>query len=158
LTQLIQPQQPQQQEVQVRGARGPCGEYGAIGVVELKQDAKQVFEFMRRVEEQPSWNPGVKLSQIVNKVANTTHVKQVWLNDSNDKLAPHYSSAVINKWLDTGALIMCDSAKYLPASKPSEQLTFRRTTGCRQMQLAGHHYQPHPSSVPASCVHPCSHV
>jgi hypothetical protein len=32
---------------------------------------------MRRIEEQPRWNPGVKLSQIVNKVANTTHVKQV---------------------------------------------------------------------------------
>jgi hypothetical protein len=76
--------------VQVRGARGPCGEYGAIGVVELKQDAKQVFEFMRRVEEQPSWNPGVKLSQIVNKVANTTHVKQV---RSVVKVTPHCLSA-----------------------------------------------------------------
>jgi hypothetical protein len=105
----IQLQQPQQQEVQVRGARGPCGEYGAIGVVELKQDAKQVFEFMRRVEEQPMWNPGVKLSQIVNKVANTTHVKQV---RANDKLTPHCSSAaMINKWLDTDVLIFCISAK-----------------------------------------------
>ncbi|WIA11540.1 hypothetical protein OEZ85_011650 [Tetradesmus obliquus] len=86
----------QQQDVQVRGARGPCGEYGAIGVVELKQDAKQVFEFMRRVEEQPSWNPGVKLSQIVNRVANTIHVKQVlnWSflalrGDFNMNLAMH---------------------------------------------------------------------
>jgi hypothetical protein len=32
---------------------------------------------MRRVEEQPQWNPGVKLSQIVHRMANTIHVKQV---------------------------------------------------------------------------------
>lgn len=76
----------------MRGARGPCGEYGAIGVVELKQDAKQVFEFMRRVEEQPSWNPGVKLSQIVNRVANTIHVKQV-----GHQLTAHCSSAELTQ-------------------------------------------------------------
>lgn len=46
-------------------------------MVELQQDAQYVFEFMRRIEEQPKWHEGVKMCEIISKVANTTHVKQV---------------------------------------------------------------------------------
>jgi hypothetical protein len=82
--------------VQVKGVRGPSGEFGALGVVELQQDARYVFEFMRRIEEQPKWHEGVKMCEIISKVANTTHVKQVlqWSflalrGDFNMNLAMH---------------------------------------------------------------------
>eukprot|EP00775_Hariotina_reticulata_P006206 gene6206-6442_t len=63
--------------VHVKGVRGPAGEFGAHGVVEIRQNANRVYDFMKRIEDQPQWNPGVKLSQIIKRVANTTHVKQV---------------------------------------------------------------------------------
>lgn len=65
------------QEVQVKGQRGPAGEFGAVGEVQLNRDARTVYEFMRRIEEQPKWHPGVKICEIVNRVADTIHVKQV---------------------------------------------------------------------------------
>ncbi|KAF8070913.1 hypothetical protein HT031_000994 [Scenedesmus sp. PABB004] len=67
-----------QDVVEVRGARGPAGEYGAVGAVELEQDAQRVYNFMRRVEDQPLWNAGVKVSKIVGRLtANTLQVNQV---------------------------------------------------------------------------------
>jgi ribosome-associated toxin RatA of RatAB toxin-antitoxin module len=62
----------------VRPLRGPCGEYGAHGTVDIEQDASRVYDFMRQIEEQPKWNAGVKMSQVVGRVnQTTTHVKQV---------------------------------------------------------------------------------
>lgn len=63
---------------QVRPIRGPNGEWGAHGVLELDHAAEDVYAFMREVEDQPRWNAGVKLSEVVRRVsAHTTHVKQV---------------------------------------------------------------------------------
>eukprot|EP00879_Flechtneria_rotunda_P017360 GHRR01018186.1.p1 GENE.GHRR01018186.1~~GHRR01018186.1.p1 ORF type:complete len:102 (-),score=8.82 GHRR01018186.1:169-474(-) len=67
------------QQLQVVGLKGKYGEFGAHGVLELQQDASSVYDFMRRIEDQPKWNPGVKLSQIIDRVAtNVFHVKQVY--------------------------------------------------------------------------------
>jgi redox-sensitive bicupin YhaK (pirin superfamily) len=46
--------------------------------VDIEQDASRVYDFMRQIEEQPKWNAGVKLSQVIGRVnQTTTHVKQV---------------------------------------------------------------------------------
>lgn len=64
--------------LQISPLRGAHGEYGAHGVVDIEQDASRVYDFMRQIEEQPKWNAGVKMSQVIGRVnQTTTHVKQV---------------------------------------------------------------------------------
>lgn len=76
-------------QTQVRPLRGPSGEYGAHGVVDIEQDASRVYDFMRQIEEQPKWNAGVKLSQVIGRVnQTTTHVKQVSFYSDYNQCVP----------------------------------------------------------------------
>ncbi|GBF92442.1 hypothetical protein Rsub_04546 [Raphidocelis subcapitata] len=64
--------------VQVVGKRGACGEFGALGVVELRGvGAHDVWSFVADVEQQPTWNNGVKHSRVVERRGNCKSVHQV---------------------------------------------------------------------------------
>jgi len=59
------------------GADSWCLAQAAHQALMLISCSCRVYDFMKRIEDQPQWNTGVKLSQIIKRVANTTHVKQV---------------------------------------------------------------------------------
>eukprot|EP00877_Chromochloris_zofingiensis_P008664 jgi/Chrzof1/4050/Cz13g18150.t1 len=66
-----------QQDIDVKGARGPHGEFGASGFVDVDQNARDVYQFMSRIEDQPSWYQGVKACEVLDVSGTTKRVKQV---------------------------------------------------------------------------------
>lgn len=63
-------------EIWVKGARGQAGEFGAQGRVLVRGDARDIYRFISRVEEQPKWNAGVKQSSVVAVDGPVSHVHQ----------------------------------------------------------------------------------
>ncbi|KAI8468723.1 MAG: hypothetical protein J3K34DRAFT_470605 [Monoraphidium minutum] len=53
--------------VEIKGLRGPAGEFGALGVIDVPGGAREVYEFVADVEQQPAWNGAVKASKILER-------------------------------------------------------------------------------------------
>jgi hypothetical protein len=63
----------------VKGCKGQHGQYGAIGTITLQRPAWEVYNFLTRVESQPTWNSSVKRADVVKttKVSQDIQIKHV---------------------------------------------------------------------------------